>query len=246
VSAVSIRIVTYNVHKCRGVDRRTDPLRIAEIVRELTPDIVALQEVIAIESAHPAHDQARVIADHLPEHESHFASNRFHLGAPYGNMTLSRFPVRFWRNYDLTWKHRERRGCLRTDIELPNGAMLHVFNLHLGTGFIERRRQGRMLLSTDFLGDAELIGPRIVVGDFNEWTRGLASRLMSNNFESVDLKAYARFGRTYPGILPMLHLDNFYFDRKLRLEGFSIHRTRKSIVASDHLPLIAEFVVPAD
>ena len=41
-----IRIATYNIHRCRGMDRRTSPLRIAEVLREIDADVVALQEVI--------------------------------------------------------------------------------------------------------------------------------------------------------------------------------------------------------
>jgi endonuclease/exonuclease/phosphatase family metal-dependent hydrolase len=241
----AIRIATYNVHKCRGLDRRTDPLRIAAILRELDADVIALQEIMDLQDGDPVHDQARSLKAQLPGYEAQFGSARVHLGGPYGNMTLSRLPVRFWRNHDLTWRRRERRGCLHTDVE-AGGCVLHLFNVHLGTGFVERRFQGRALLSPDLLGHAALSGPRVVVGDFNEWTRGLASRLMAENFDSVDMKAFARFGRTYPGLLPMLHLDHFYFDRKLKLKSFRVHRTRTSLVASDHLPLLAEFEVRCD
>jgi endonuclease/exonuclease/phosphatase family metal-dependent hydrolase len=241
MSAHTVRIVTYNIHKCRGVDRRTDPLRIATVLRQLEPDIAALQEVIDMNGGKPEHDQARVIAAQFENYESHFGSNRQHFGAAYGNMTLSRFPVRFWRNYDLTWRNRERRGCLRTDVELANGRVLHIFNVHLGTGFLERRQQGRKLVSTEVLGDAALSGLCVVVGDFNEWTRGLATKLMSGKFESVDIKAYARFGRTYPGVLPIFHLDHFYYDRRLVLSNYKVHRTRAALLGSDHLPLMAEF-----
>jgi endonuclease/exonuclease/phosphatase family metal-dependent hydrolase len=242
MSANTVRIVTYNIHKCRGMDRRTDPLRIATVLRQLQPDIAALQEVMDLRST-PEHDQARVIAASFDSYEYHFGANREHFGAAYGNMTLSRFPVRFWRNYDLTWRKRERRGCLRTDVELANGSMLHVFNVHLGTGFLERRQQGRRLVSTAVLGDVALTGMCVVVGDFNEWTQGLATKLMSGKFESVDIKAYARFGRTYPGVLPLFHLDHFYFDRRLKLTSYKVHRTRAALMGSDHLPLLAEFQV---
>jgi len=243
MSAQIVRIVTYNIHKCRGIDRRTDPLRIATVLRQLQPDVAALQE-ITDSPGDAKHEQAGVIAAQFAGYEWQFGSNRQHLGAAYGNMTLSRFPVRYWHNYDLTWKNRERRGCLRTDVEVANGRVLHIFNVHLGTGFVERRQQGRKLASPDVLADAALTGPCIVVGDFNEWTRGLATKLMSGKFESVDIKAYARFGRTYPGLLPIFHLDHFYFDRRLVLKSYKVHRTRAALLGSDHLPLMAEFEVP--
>lgn len=238
----SVRVATYNVHKCRGLDRRTDPARIAAVVRELNADIVAVQEIIS--SQYPAKDQVRFIAEQAGSYEWCFGENRFHLGQPYGNAILSRIPIQFARNYDLTWAKRERRGCLRADILLENGAVLHLFNVHLGTSFFERRQQARRLVSREVLGTEEVTGARIVVGDFNEWTRGLASRLMSKNFQSVDLRAFTKLKRTYPGILPLLHLDHFYFDGNLVLKRYHVHRSRRALVASDHLPLLAEFRVP--
>jgi endonuclease/exonuclease/phosphatase family metal-dependent hydrolase len=102
---------------------------------------------------------------------------------------------------------------LRTDVILGNDTVLHVFNVHLGTSFIERRHQARRLLSDEVLNRIECRGPRIVVGDFNEWTRGLASRLMVAAFEVVEPRTFLRNARTYPGVLPLLHLDHFYYDK---------------------------------
>ena len=41
-----LRIVTYNIHRCRGLDGRTRPDRIADVLRAVGADLVALQEVI--------------------------------------------------------------------------------------------------------------------------------------------------------------------------------------------------------
>lgn len=243
IAETRVRIATYNVHKCRGMDGRVAPLRIAAVIEALDADIVAIQEILDVEDRTPEHDQARTILAHLPGYEAKFGETRRIFGGPYGNMTLSRWPVTFWRNYDLTWRNRERRGCLRTDVQLPDGGVLHLFNVHLGTGWIERRHQGRQLISGSVLTDNALSGPRVVVGDFNEWTRGLASRLMSGCFESVDLRAHIRYLRTYPALIPVLHLDHFYFDRHLKLERFKVHRGRTALLASDHLPIVAEFTV---
>jgi endonuclease/exonuclease/phosphatase family metal-dependent hydrolase len=236
-----IRIATYNIHKCRGMDGRTNPERIAAVIAELDADVVAIQEILDVQDDRPKFDQARRIHGELKGYDRCFGENRTLHGGPYGNMTLSRFPVQLCQNYDVTWRHRERRGCLRTDVVLGNGVVLHVFNVHLGTSFIERRHQGRRLLSDEVLNPVERQGPRLVVGDFNEWTRGLTSRLMRDAFEAVEPRAFLRYARTYPGVLPVLHLDHFYYDSQLELRSFRLHRSRKALVASDHLPLVAEF-----
>jgi endonuclease/exonuclease/phosphatase family metal-dependent hydrolase len=130
------------------------------------------------------------------------------------------------------------------DVELA-GQMLHVFNVHLGTSFFERRHQGRKLISTDVLQSADLKWPSIVVGDFNEWTRGLATRLMSSQYQSVESRLHLKRRKTYPGVLPIFHLDHFYFDDRLELVRAELVRTKLARIASDHLPIVAEFKVSA-
>lgn len=239
--SLHFRVATYNIHKCKGLDQRRNPERIAGVIQELNADVVAIQEILDVREGRPEFDQVRRITAELGGYYECFGGNRPLYGGQYGNLTLSRFPVRVCQNYDLTWRHRERRGCLRTDLLLPGEIVLHLFNVHLGTSFVERRHQARMLLSDNLLKNQEWAGPRIVVGDFNEWTRGLASRLMGEAFEAAKAKTFLRYGRTYPGIFPFLHLDHFYYDKHLVLGNCRVHRSRRALVASDHLPLVAEF-----
>jgi len=231
---MDLRVVTYNVHKCRGLDGRTTAIRIAEVLGEVEPDIAALQEIME--------HQAQAIASKLAMGLV-MGENRKHLGYVYGNAVLSRFPIRASRNYDLTVQGRESRGCLRADVVWRLSAVLHVFNVHLGTSFLERRFQARRLVSADLLSDLSLERPRLVLGDFNEWTRGLATRLLRSHLQSVDIQTHLRRSHTYPGVLPFLHLDHIYYDPELQLSRLTLWRTRKAIVASDHLPLAAEFTV---
>src|SRR4029453_11082564 len=117
--------------------------------------------------------------------------------------------------------------------------------VHLGTAFLERRHQGRRLVEEEILSNRELTGARIMLGAFNEWTRGLTTRLRRAHLKSVDVKNYLQRAKTFPGFLPILHLDHIYFEDKLELTGLTVHRTRKALVASDHLPLVADFKLPA-
>jgi endonuclease/exonuclease/phosphatase family metal-dependent hydrolase len=236
-----LRVVTYNVHKCVGLDRRVRPARIAAVLRELDADVVALQEVVSAESdtSREAH-QARFIAEELG-YEFRIGENRKHKGGAYGNVVLTRLTVNGCHNYDITWRWQEKRGALRVDVGLDGGRVMHVFNVHLGTAYIERRHQGRRLVSEAVLRDPRLTGPRVVLGDFNEWTHGLASRLLSEELCSADL-GHLRTRRTYPGPFPVVHLDHIYYDdAALKLERLSLHRSRLALVASDHLPLAADF-----
>ena len=78
---MGLRVVTYNVHKCRGLDGRTDVVRIANVLREVDADIAALQEVLD--------HQAETIAAELGM-AFVMGENRKHGGHAYGNALLSR------------------------------------------------------------------------------------------------------------------------------------------------------------
>lgn len=234
------RVVTYNIHKCRGLDRRVRPARIVEVLHELNADIIALQEVLSIEGKRPEDHQARFIADGLGL-DYRLGENRKLNGGAYGNVILSKLPFASIFNYDLSHRGREPRGCLRTDVKLSQNRVLHVYNVHLGTSYLERRHQARKLLDTRILRNGDLAGPRIVLGDFNIWIRELASRLLSEHFSSVDVRFSPRWSRTYPGVFPFLRLDRIYFDPFLTLEKSTLCRSSKALIASDHLPIVADF-----
>jgi endonuclease/exonuclease/phosphatase family metal-dependent hydrolase len=232
----AVKIVTYNVHKCRGMDGRTLVRRIAEVLGQIDADIVALQEVFASELGRSS--QVEIIAETLGL-EIAFGRTRYLDGRPYGNAILSRWPIRATSSFSLRWTRREQRGCVRADIETPLG-LVHVFNIHMGTSYFERRHQIRGFVNQDQLQN-DLGGPRVLVGDFNEWVSGLTTKVLREKFESLNMELHIRRKRSYPGLLPFLHLDHVYFERPLHIEQAELIRTRKARVASDHLPLVARF-----
>lgn len=238
----SIRVATYNVHKCRGIDLRTSPKRIAAVLREIDADVLALQEVWSVAGSVPERDQAHYLSEALGL-RCITGRTRDLLGGVYGNVVLSRLQVRHHNNFNISVEGREERGCLRVDIAV-GGLTLHVFNMHLGTSFIERRKQAELLIALGVLEHEDQRGPRIVMGDFNEWTAGAVSDLLSARFQSVDIRMHLSRSRTYPGVLPLVHLDHIYHDPELQLRSVHLHRTRAALWASDHLPLVAEFQLP--
>lgn len=237
------RVATYNIHKCRGLDRRTVPDRIVSILHALDADILCLQEVVNAPGSSPLHDQAGILERALPGFRCVFGPNRSLHGGTYGSMTLTRLPVLSHRNHDITHR-REERGVLQTDLQLPSGHILHLFNIHLGTMPHERHAQGQRLLSDAILKQPHLNGPRLVVGDFNEWTQGLTTRLLRSTFQTAR-PANGRFRHSFPGLLPVFTLDHCYYEPPLVLESTTLFRTRTSLIASDHLPLLADLTLPA-
>jgi endonuclease/exonuclease/phosphatase family metal-dependent hydrolase len=230
----TLRVVTYNVHRSRGMDRLTRPARIAEVLRRIDADIVALQEVVGAGPRGASHIEQIGAALGMGWV---MAPTRQLRGHQFGNVVLSRFPIVSHAQHDLTWKSCEERTLQRADIDV-GGRRLHVYNVHLGTALIERRHQARQL--ADLMTDRRVPGPKLLLGDFNEWTRGLTTKLLSEHLQSVDLQQFMRRKRHYPGLFPILHLDHIYYDGALEVLHIEVFRARLSLVASDHLPLVAD------
>ena len=70
--------------------------------------------------------------------------------------------------------------------------------------------------------------------------------MLSERLQSIDLRKHLSRRRTYPGVFPVLHLDHIYYDGKVEVEKLELPRTRLALMASDHLPLVAELRVRFD
>ena len=231
---VRLRIATYNVHKCRGIDGRTQPLRIASVLHHLKVDVVALQEVIG--HGPKGRGQEEEIGHRL-NMTSLLAPARLFRGHLYGNAFLARLPVEHHVTYDLSEGDCEPRYCQRVDLALGNQSV-HIYNVHLGTSRAERSLQAERLIQ--ILEDAKVRGPKIVLGDFNEWRKGPATKLLCGKLESLDLGPFLKWRRTFPGIFPVFHLDHIYYAGAVEFVKVEVPRRWLSFVASDHVPLVAE------
>jgi endonuclease/exonuclease/phosphatase family metal-dependent hydrolase len=233
----TLRVATYNIHRCRGLDGRTNPARIADVIRAIDPDVIALQEVIGAGPISKGHAEE---IGALAGMGWVMAPTRHLRGCLFGNVVLSRHPIVNHSQYDLSWKTCEPRCVQRVDIAFGEDT-LHLYNVHLGTAFLERRHQAGRL--TAILHDRRIRVPKIVLGDFNEWMKGLATSVLSERLQSIDLRKHLRRRRTYPGVFPVLHLDHIYYEGKVEVVKLDLPRTRLALMASDHLPLVADLKV---
>jgi endonuclease/exonuclease/phosphatase family metal-dependent hydrolase len=245
---MQVKVLTYNVHRAIGVDRRFRPGRIVDILLHHDADLALLQEVDEGAPRSRELDLARELAQAAGYTHVAAGYNVSLRKGRYGNALLSRWPLTIHRNIDLTVDDRKRRGCLhaRVRIETAQGAVreIDVFNLHLGLSAKERTRQVGMLARSPEFVDVAKGAPCLIAGDFNDWR----AQLLPIFVEILGFKSATRdrFGtqsaiRTYPSFSPTGALDKIYFRGPLHLSAARSCRLRVSRVASDHLPVVAEF-----
>jgi endonuclease/exonuclease/phosphatase family metal-dependent hydrolase len=244
-----IRVITYNIHRAIGMDRRFRLQRIVEVLRHHGADIALLQEVDDGAPRSLGLDLGRELAAASDYPHLAIGHNVSLRKGRYGNATLSRFPILRERNIDLTIGTSKRRGCQHTSLSVlgPTGKEhpLEIFNLHLGLSARERRQQvGRLLESSEW----RTMPPEsacIIGGDFNDWRSQLLPIFLETmDFRSATLQSRGtaeRCVRTYPSFAPRGSLDHLYYRGGLALEEVGVSRLRVARVASDHLPVIAEF-----
>lgn len=117
---IRLRVLSYNIHHGEGVDRKLDLDRIARVMEDVKPDIVALQEVDQGVSRSKREDQPAELA-RLTDMKVVFGDNISVGGGKYGNAILSRFPIVEHRNHRLpNVDNGEQRGVLQATIRIPD------------------------------------------------------------------------------------------------------------------------------
>lgn len=237
-----VRILTYNVHRCVGTDRRLDVARVAEVIAAQTPDIVALQELDVGRARTGGVDQAHRLAQRL--------GMAFHFNAAfkveeelYGDAILTTLPERLVKAGPIPTHPRfsrlEPRGAVWIAVTI-GGAELQVINTHLGLVPREQRAQAAALAGDDWLGGAAR--PLILVGDMNATPRAAAYRTFARRL--VESRRAARLSRrapTFPSTFPVLAIDHVFVSEGVSVDAVRTPLDPLSRLASDHLPLVIDF-----
>ncbi len=240
----NLRLLTYNVHKgIGGIDRRYRPKRVIETIAQHQPDIVFLQEV---DDGVPRsnHDcQVDLFAAELGMEHAAYQRNVAVKEGHYGNAILSRFPLTQVDHLDLTIRFKKRRQALIANCHIAMEGVfrdLLLVNFHLGLAGFERRIQVNRLLDSDVLQRLEGAEATIVAGDCNDFWGTLAERIMHPaGFQSAGCGL-----KTFPALFPAMTLDYIYHRGDLQLQQIFTCKSSVAREASDHLPLIADFVLP--
>jgi endonuclease/exonuclease/phosphatase family metal-dependent hydrolase len=244
-----LRILTYNVHSCRGVDGRLDVGRVADVIAAERPDIVALQELDVRRARTGKVDQAHAIAERLGM-AFHFNA-AFHVAEEqYGDAVLSALPIQLVKSGPLPTLPRvrglERRGALWVEVQVPGARPLQIVNTHLGLVPAEQRAQAQHLLGEDWLGHPTCRDPLILLGDFNATPRYAAYKMIAARLTDARRAAGVRRGAlTFPSRLPMLRIDHVFVGSGVAVRRLFASSGPTAKLASDHLPLVADVEIEA-
>ena len=231
--------MTYNIHSGVGLDKRYDLGRIRRVLDEERPDIAALQELECGSPPTSYDDQATLLAGDRELSSSYCATRPAGQGS-FGIGVLSAFPVVHQQHYDLSFPAgREPRFCLRVDLEIAPGAVLHVFTCHLGLGPRERTFQRKQMVSDAILLSKELRHPVVLMGDFNDRPIPVVHRDLRRHFIDAFTALGKRGGPTFKAGPLALRLDHIYLSEGIRVLDCWVRNDDLTRVASDHLPVIA-------
>lgn len=238
------RLLTYNVHRCVGVDGKLDVARVAEVIAAQSPDIVALQEVDVGRARTGGVDQAERLAQRLGM-AFHFHANVRVESELYGDALLTIRPERLVKTGPLPGDPRfprlEPRGALWVAIDI-DGVELQVINTHLGLVPREQRAQALALAGREWLGGEQRANPLMLVGDFNATPLAAAYRTLASSL--TDARRAAPFARalpTFPSRMPILAIDHVFVSPGIRIQSARTALDPLSRTASDHVPLIVDF-----
>ncbi|SUA65735.1 Uncharacterized protein conserved in bacteria [Oligella urethralis] len=175
---VQLKVLTYNIHKGKApLGIRQSFAQLKGALQRENADLIFLQEVQGRNDLEDAlHNQPERLAEALGMHVV-YGRNAIRRNTDHGNAFLSRYPIVFQDNQDISDHRLEQRGVLHVQVQVQQ-RIVHCFVVHLGLFKQSRRRQVEAIAQriNRLVKDDE---PVIIAGDFNDWTQQLSSQLMS-------------------------------------------------------------------
>lgn len=234
----SFRVMTYNVHSCVGTDGKLEPERVARVIARSSPDLVAVQELDVGLSRSGGLNQPAWLAEQLGMFV-HFSAARPWDEGHYGNAIFSRYPFSVFSERELPRRRGELRAVqwLRVSIDQ---ATINIMNTHLSLHFRERLLQIDQLLGAEWRAQLEPGAKLVLCGDFNSTQFSPVYRRVRGDLRDVQCVPGQRARATWPSRFPLFRLDRVFASPSLKVLTSEVQRDALSMVASDHLPLLAE------
>ena len=234
----TFRLMTYNVHSCVGTDGQVDPGRIAEVIARAQVDVVALQELDVRQTRTNGLHQPEWLAKRL-QMAVHFTSARACGDGHYGNAILTRHPYSVLSEARLPRRRDEDRAVQWLKLNVA-GLEVSIMNTHLSIHFRERMLQVKQLLSAEWLANAESRVPLVLCGDLNSSRFSPVYRRLRRDLVDAQRVGGRRASATWPSRFPFMRLDHVFTSPGVRVARCEVTRDTLSMLASDHLPLVAE------
>ncbi|AHM04022.1 metal-dependent hydrolase [Roseibacterium elongatum DSM 19469] len=226
-----MRVLSYNIRKAVGLDRRRNPERVMSVIAESGADVVILQEADKRLPPRPA-----AIPRHLIDLESDYdvvdlAATDVSLGW-HGNAVLVKPGIDVLGVDRLMLPGLEPRGAVRVQLAAPRVGDISVIGAHLGLLRRWRRRQLAAIRSHVAPQDR---AHTIIAGDFNEWAPRGGFEPLGREFTVMSP------GRSFHTAYPVAPLDRFAHGAALRVTDSGTIRHGEARHASDHMPIWADF-----
>ncbi len=241
----SIKVLTYNIHACVGMDGELNLERVARVISQTGADVVCLQELDVNRQRSDFCDQAAEIAKYL-EMDFHFHPAWDLQGERFGNAILTRLPARLIQAGSLyqAKEKRSKRSALWAEIALDSGVRFQVICAHLSIYPNEQLRQVQELF-TDWVQPAQSAGPVVLCGDFNARPASAAYRYLAEHMHDIEtFTERVKHESTYFSPRPITRLDHMFVTSSVMTKDCKVVTTRLAQEASDHLPLMAKLSLP--
>ena len=229
-----VRVLAYNIHHGEGVDRKLDLPRIANVIKSVRPDVVALQEVDVKTERTDRVDQAVELA-RLTEMPVIFEKNISFQGGEYGNAVLSKFPIVKHQNVHLPlFDDGEQRGVLICELQPKSLTKSLLFlSTHLDHRSNDRERLASAKRINELIAKRDGL-PTILAGDLNATRDTPVLLTLSKQWEISNSKELP----TVPVTKPRRQID-FILSRPARNWKTVEVRVLDEAIASDHRAIFA-------
>lgn len=228
----TLRLASYNIQKCIGLDLRRHPRRILQVLDALGAQIVVLQEADKRLPPRPA-----ALPHFVLEEAGWRVADLGGAGSLgwHGNAVI-------WKGGGISERARahhdlpglEPRGAVRVEFDTAIGP-LRVMGLHLG--LIGQYRQQQVLhLARDSRGLPGV--PTVWAGDFNEWSRQPVLEHLAPEMRFLPPLP------SFPAPRPVGPLDRIALGPGVEAVAHGVHSARPARIASDHLPVWADLRTP--
>ena len=239
--AATLRVLCYNIHYGQGMDGEYNVARLAEVIKKVKPDLVALQEIdVGVERSGREHQIRRL--GELTGMASRYGPTQHYQGGLYGNGVLSRLPILDVQIQPLPYTEATEklvtypRGCIAVTVRGPDGKPLRFISTHFQHNVAEDRLAEAKAINRHFASKGDTTRT-ILAGDMNATPDSAPMKELHKKWtNAIDAAA----APSAPAPKPRSRIDYILYRPA---KQFRVIKTEviAETMASDHRPVFAVF-----